>query len=350
MKRKRIVSLLLSVILALSMAIPISAASTGLSNFKKQTDYSGFSDVPASAWYAESVKTVCEYGLMNGTGNGKFSPSGYVTMAETVALMSRLHIIYTGTNETIEQTSPWFITYDSYAAGHGLDAFGFSGDSTFWKDHPTRELFVSLVSQAIPMSEFQIINDICATEPTGDDATDRFMRLFNAGVITGKSDGTGFDGGSVITRSEVATILTRMIIPSQRVHGRPTYVVNDADIIAWADDAHTPGDMCYGGEDCLLVWHAYNDVTAYINGIQYNVVLDRANAGSQQPSSPSAFPEAGTPAQQVSCSYVINTRSGIFHYAWCKYVAKMAAKNTRYYTGNRDSLVPEYQPCKVCNP
>lgn len=350
MKRKRIVSLLLAVILALSMAIPISAASPGLSNFKKQTEYVGFSDVPASAWYAESVKTVCEYGLMNGTGSGKFSPGGYVTMAEAVALMSRLHIIYTGNNETIEQTSPWFIAYDNYAAAHGLDAFGFSGDSTFWKDHPTRELFVSLVSQAIPTSEFQIINDICATEPTGDDDTDRLMRLFNAGVITGKSDGTGFDGGSVITRAEVATILTRMIIPSQRVHGRPTYIVNDANIIAWADNAHTPGDMCYGGEDSLLVWHGYNDVTAYINGIQYNVVFDRSNTESQQSGSSSTFPEAETTAQPASCSYVINTHTKKSHYPWCRYVAKMAAKNTWYYTGSRDSLIPEYQPCKVCKP
>ena len=350
MKRKRIVSLLLAVILALSMAIPISAASPGLSNFKKQTEYAGFSDVPASAWYADGVKTVCEYGLMNGTGNGKFSPSGHVTMAESVALMSRLHIIYAGNSETIEQTSPWFIAYDNYAANHGLDAFGFSGDSTFWRDHPTRELFVDLVSQAIPMSEFQIINDVCTTEPTGDDATDRLMRLFNAGVITGKSDGTGFDGGSVITRAEVATILTRMIIPSQRVCGRPTYIVDDADIIAWADNAHTPGDMYSDGDDRLLVWHGYNDVTAYINGIQYNVVLDRTNAGSQQANSSSTFPEAETPAQPVSCSYVINTRSGIFHYPWCRYVAKMAAKNAQYYTGSRDNLISKYSPCKVCKP
>ena len=349
MKRKRVVSLFLAVILALSMAIPISAESPGLSNFKKQTDYAGFSDVPASAWYAESVKTVCEYGLMKGTGDGKFNPNGYVTIAESVALMSRLYDIYNGGSGTFEQSSPWFIAYDNYAAAHDLNAFGLPGNSEHWNSHPTRELFIDLVSQAIPMSEFQIINDICTTEPTGDDFVDRLMRLFNAGVITGKNDGTGFDGGSVITRAEVATILTRMIIPSQRVSGRPTYIVNDADIIAWADTAHTPGDM-YGGEDRLFVWYGYNDVTAYINGIQYNVVLDRTNAGYQQANSSSTFPEAETPAQPVSCSYVINTRSGIFHYPWCRYVAKMAAKNAKYYTGSRDILISKYSPCKVCKP
>lgn len=63
MKPKRIVSLFLTVVLLLSLAIPLQAASSGLSNFKKQTEYTGFSDVPETAWYAESVKTVCRYGL-----------------------------------------------------------------------------------------------------------------------------------------------------------------------------------------------------------------------------------------------------------------------------------------------
>lgn len=351
MKRKRIVSLFLAIVLALSMAIPISAASPGLSNFKKQTEYTGFSDVPSSAWYAESVKTVCEYGLMKGTGNGKFNPNGYVTIAESVALMSRLYDIYNGGSGTFEQSSPWFIAYDNYAAAHDLDAFGLPGNSEHWNSHPTRELFIDLVSQAIPMSEFQIINDVCTTEPTGDDFVDRLMRLFNAGVITGKSDGTGFDGGSAITRAEVAAILTRMIIPSQRVYGRPTYIVTDADIIAWAGNAHTPGDMYYGGEDRLLIWHGYNDVTAYINGIQYNVTLDRANTESQQANSSSTFPDAKTPSQPTNCNYVINTNTGKFHYTWCKSVNKMAEKNKWYYTGTRDSVINMgYVPCKNCNP
>ena len=56
MKPKRIVSLFLTVVLLLSLAIPLQAASSGLSNFKKQTEYTGFSDVPETAWYAESVK------------------------------------------------------------------------------------------------------------------------------------------------------------------------------------------------------------------------------------------------------------------------------------------------------
>ena len=361
MKRKRIVSLFLAAVLLLSFVIPIQAASPGLSNFKKQTEYAGFSDVPASAWYAESVKTVCEYGLMNGTGEGKFKPNGYVTMAESVALMSRLYDIYRGGSGIFEPSSPWFIAYDNYAADHGLDSFGASDASDFWSGHPTRELFIDLVSQAIPMSEFQIINDICTTEPTGNDFIDRLMRLFNAGVVTGKSNGTGFDGGSAITRAEVATFLTRMIEPSLRIKGRPIYIVNTAKGVIWADKMNRPGDMASPTEDLLMWLNEDYSISAIVNGIKYNVVIDR-DAAMQDPSwdelytkygttSTSEGQTANTTTPSENCDYIINTNTGKFHYTWCKSVNKMAEKNKWYYTGTRDSVIGMgYVPCKNCNP
>lgn len=360
MKSGKISSLFLAMILIFSMIVPASAASPGLSNFKKQAESTGFSDVPSSAWYAESVKTVCEYGLMKGTGNGKFNPNGYVTIAESVALMSRLYDIYNGGSGTFEQSSPWFIAYDNYAAAHDLDAFGLPDNSEHWNSHPTRELFINLVSQAIPMSEFQIINDVCTTEPTGDDFTDRLMRLFNAGVITGKSDGTGFDGGSAITRAEVATVLTRMIEPSLRKKGRPIYIVNTAKGVIWADRMDHPGDMASPTEGILMWLNDDYSISAIVNGIKYDVVLDR-DAARQDPEWDELYTKYGTSSPEdqttatttppANCNYVVNTNTGVFHYTWCKYVGKMAEKNKWYYTGTRDSIIAlHYEPCKVCCP
>ena len=90
MKPKRIVSLFLTVVLLLSLAIPLQAASSGLSNFKKQTEYTGFSDVPETAWYAESVKTVCEYGLMNGKTVSTFSPWRFWFVQAIITVVSGL--------------------------------------------------------------------------------------------------------------------------------------------------------------------------------------------------------------------------------------------------------------------
>lgn len=33
-----------------------------------------FSDVPSNAWYAQDVAAAEKYGILQGTGNGRFSP------------------------------------------------------------------------------------------------------------------------------------------------------------------------------------------------------------------------------------------------------------------------------------
>ena len=65
---KRMLSLVLVLALLFTLEIPVLAGDAGLQNFSPATAYVPFSDVPADAGYAENVKTVCEYGLMQGTG------------------------------------------------------------------------------------------------------------------------------------------------------------------------------------------------------------------------------------------------------------------------------------------
>lgn len=50
-----------------------------------------FADVPADAWYADSVALCQESGLMKGTGPDAFSPEGGLTLAEVMTVSARLH-------------------------------------------------------------------------------------------------------------------------------------------------------------------------------------------------------------------------------------------------------------------
>ena len=66
--------------------------------FKKVNTYNGsFVDVPDTAWYAENVKTAYELGFMQGKTPTVFDPSGNVTVAEGLAIASRLHAQYNNT-------------------------------------------------------------------------------------------------------------------------------------------------------------------------------------------------------------------------------------------------------------
>ena len=55
-----------------------------------QSDEPPYADVPAEAWYAAAVRYVKERGLMNGTGNDKFSPDQPFTRAQLATVLYRI--------------------------------------------------------------------------------------------------------------------------------------------------------------------------------------------------------------------------------------------------------------------
>ena len=55
-----------------------------------------FSDVADGSWYTDAVALCYETGLINGTGEGKFSPDATVTIGEAAALACRIHQILNG--------------------------------------------------------------------------------------------------------------------------------------------------------------------------------------------------------------------------------------------------------------
>ena len=76
---KRLLSLVLAFVLALSLGIPAFAAAGD----------TGFPDVDANAWYAEAVLYCREHGLMEGVGNGRFAPESSLTRAMLVTVLWR---------------------------------------------------------------------------------------------------------------------------------------------------------------------------------------------------------------------------------------------------------------------
>ena len=77
---KRGVSALLSLALLLCCSVTACAASPS---------GNGYSDVPENAWYTEAVQYLTGHGIMNGTGNGHFSPNDTLTRAMTATVLYR---------------------------------------------------------------------------------------------------------------------------------------------------------------------------------------------------------------------------------------------------------------------
>lgn len=56
-------------------------------------------------------------------------------------------------------------------------------------------------------------------------------------------------------------------------------------------------------------------------------------------------------ADYIGTDYIINVRTGKFHYPWCYSVDRMNEENKKTYNGTRDELIAKgYSPCGNCHP
>ena len=192
-------------------------AQPGFSNFVKSANYESgrFTDVNSSNWFEAGVKTAYELGLMNGNSATTFNPDGETTIAETLALACRIHSIYQGENPDFTSNGLWYQPYVDYAISTGMIK---SGEYSDYAKKATRANFANIIYASLPANTWAKINSVDSLPDV--QSSDWFgapvFALYNAGILTGSDKYGTFNPSSNIKRSEVATIVTRVAIPSSR--------------------------------------------------------------------------------------------------------------------------------------
>ena len=215
---KRIVAFLLCLCLIVGMVPMAFAADAGLDNFTPAAVYTPgqFTDVAAGAWYEGNIITAYELGLVKGKTASTFEPNGNITVGEVITLAARIHSIYNTGEANFVQGAPWYQVYVDYALANGIIAPGAFSD---FKAAATRSQCALILSKAVPASELKAINSIedipDVSMGAGAWATAVYT-LYNAGVLTGNDKYGTFAPTSNIKRSEIATIVTRIVTPSLR--------------------------------------------------------------------------------------------------------------------------------------
>lgn len=190
-----------------------------LNNFEEVNEYTvgQFSDISSSSWYAESVAVAYRKGLVKGASATQFNPNGNMTIAEAVTLAARLRSIYETGKAEFEQSSPWYQTYVDYATENGIIA---EGDYIDYTKAATRAQFAYIMAKALPGEALPTINNIPFGQIPDVSLSETYSgavyKLYKAGILTGNDSYGTFTPDSTITRSAVATIVTRMADMSLR--------------------------------------------------------------------------------------------------------------------------------------
>lgn len=218
--KKRIIALILCVIMVTGMLpVTVFAAETdNLHHFTKRNDYTSgtFDDVQNDDWFYENVKSVYELGLMQGKGGKQFDPESGVTIAETLTIAARLHLIYDTGSDAFTASNPWYRVYVDYCASNGIA----SVDSDTYSQPASRAEFVMILANALPAEVFGEVNQVADNAIPDVHIKDSYgaavYKMYRAGIMIGNDDIGTFAPDSEIKRSEVAAIVTRMVDASLR--------------------------------------------------------------------------------------------------------------------------------------
>ena len=157
----------------------------------------GFVDVRPDAWYYTYVQYVQEKGLMDGTGNGAFSPDASITCGMVTTILARLD------GQDTDTGSVWYEAGMTWAEENGISS-GIDATQTL-----TRAQFVQMLWRyaGSPSSDFDLSAYTDAADLTGDAAT-AFSWAVEVGLVNGTTTST-LDVTGTLTRAQTAALLTR---------------------------------------------------------------------------------------------------------------------------------------------
>ena len=180
--------------------IPVTPSAPAQLPFNPDAGKTTFTDVAGNAWYTSAVNYAIDKGLMNGTGEGKFSPEAATTRGMIVTILARLD----GKNTS---GTPWYQAGQRWAMEYEIS------DGTNMTGAITREQLVTMLFryavknglEAVTLSEnltqFTDASDISAW------AVSAMQWAVGQGLIQGSNGQLRPQANA--SRAEVATILMR---------------------------------------------------------------------------------------------------------------------------------------------
>lgn len=214
--KKRMISLILSLTLLLSLSVPAFAAAPAAK--------SHFTDVPTSHWAYTQIERAYSDGVMAGTGGnaarytGVFSPSGTLTEAQFVTILTRgfFPTELEAAKKSIGSNAKWYAAAEKVAEDKHLLTF-VQGKM----DKPiTRYDMAAIIANVMDAKEFAGRPDFNIVQATFSKIADinsipdsyqtSVAAVFAMGIITGTDSKGTFSGSSYMNRAQAAVVYGRM--------------------------------------------------------------------------------------------------------------------------------------------
>lgn len=219
--KKRLVSIFLAVALLLS-SLPMTAFAASRISFK---------DVAANSWYHDAVRYVQENGIMSGIGNGLFSPETTLTRAQLCQIIYNMEGKPGAGSSNFSDVGAgaWYKNAVSWSAAH--DIVNGTGNGRFSPDLPiTREQTVTILYRYAAYKNYNLSVPISLSDYSDADrisgwAKEALQWAVSEKVISGTTTTTISPQGTA-TRAQAATMLMRFC---QRMEAKEQFYAKNVD-------------------------------------------------------------------------------------------------------------------------
>ena len=175
----------------------------------------GYSDVADNAWYRDAVQYVTENRMMNGTGQSSFSPDTNTTRAMVVTILYRLEGApsVTGGSYSDVSSGAWYADAVAWAQTNGI--VNGTGDGRFSPDEAiTRQQLAAILYRYAQYKDYNLGQTASLTGFSDGDQVQSYARnamewACGTKLIQGTDENRLSPNGGA-TRAQVATILQRL--------------------------------------------------------------------------------------------------------------------------------------------
>ena len=185
-----------------------------------------FTDVPASAWYAEAINYCQQQGIMNGTSATTFAPENSLTRAMLVTILYRMSgspAVSESPSFTDAAVDAWYSDAVSWASKNNVMS-GYGGGIFGVNDPTTREQAITILWRYAGNPDSNAVASLSDASSVSDWAKTA-VRWANAnGILDGMVANDRFDPKTNIKRGEVAFMLYHYLEQQAPVTGSKTLV------------------------------------------------------------------------------------------------------------------------------
>lgn len=201
--------------------IPAYAAAA----YSEVRTYNGsFTDVSKDSWYYNDVARTYSIGLIDGKSDTTFSPSGNLTIAESIKLaVSCYQLLCDGTTTDLPSMNiNWYSAYVNFAAKVGIVTEDYENYDAAASRAQVAVLFQRALRAADSLGKADVTEvnkaDVSSIPDVNGDEwyAGAFLYLYKLGIMVGDADGKA-NPNSSIKRSDISAIAMRVIDAEYRV-------------------------------------------------------------------------------------------------------------------------------------